>query len=254
MSDMALEQARRRVDEEEKRAPSGSARSSARSRACSAAAWSPSASRVIASSRKASTSQRRGGRGARRRDAQTGANATTLTAGREPVMSSSVWIINLVGLGVVLEADLGRRKVTWPRLARPVIVAGAIVIYYLTRTPAATRGGGLVFELVLAALGIVLGLAAGLMFRVFRHQGIPWSQAGIGYALLWIVVIAARIGFAEATSDALIFMAVGMLLTHGHLAHKRNGATRPPPAGPPGGSQTTARRVSTRGWLPSIRG
>ena len=71
------------------------------------------------------------------------------------------------------------------------------------------------------------------MFRVFRDQGIPWSQAGIAYALLWIVVIEARIGFAEATShshslqvwlgthhitadaitDALIFMAVGMLLT-----------------------------------------
>jgi hypothetical protein len=149
------------------------------------------------------------------------------------VMSSSVWIINLVVLGVVLEADVGRRKITWFRLARPVIVAGAIVIYYLTKTPVATRSGGLAFELALAALGIVLGLAAGLMFRVFRDQGIPWSQAGIAYALLWIVVIGARIGFAEATShshslqvwlgthhitadavtDALIFMAVGMLLT-----------------------------------------
>jgi len=148
-------------------------------------------------------------------------------------MSSSVWIINLVVLGVVLEADLGRRKITWPRLARPVIVAGAIVIYYLKRTPVATHGGGLAFELVLAALGIVLGLAAGLIFRVFRDNGTRWSQAGVAYALLWIVVIGARIGFAEATShshslqvwlgthritadaitDGLIFMAVGMLLT-----------------------------------------
>jgi hypothetical protein len=79
----------------------------------------------------------------------------------------------------------------------------------------------------------VLGVAAGLIFRVFRDQGVPWSQAGITYALLWIVVIGARIGFAYATShsrsvqvwlgthhitsdavtDALIFMAVGMLLT-----------------------------------------
>ena len=148
-------------------------------------------------------------------------------------MSASVWIINLVVLGVVLEADLGRRKITWPRLARPVIVAGAIVIYYLKRTPVAIHGGGLAFELVLAALGIVLGLAAGLIFRVFRDKGIRWSQAGVAYALLWIVVIGARIGFAEATShshslqvwlgthritadaitDGLIFMAVGMLLT-----------------------------------------
>jgi hypothetical protein len=148
-------------------------------------------------------------------------------------MSSSVWIINLVVLGVVLEADLGRRKITWFRLARPVIVAAAIVIYYLTKTPIATRSGGLAFELALAALGIVLGVAAGLIFRVFRDQGVPWSQAGITYALLWILVIGARIGFAYVTShsgsvqvwlgthlitsdavtDALIFMAVGMLLT-----------------------------------------
>jgi hypothetical protein len=147
-------------------------------------------------------------------------------------MPASAWIINLVVLGVVLEADLGRRKITWYRLARPVIVAGAIVIYYLTRTPVATRSGGLAFELALAALGIVLGLAAGMIFRIFREGGTAWSQAGIGYAALWILVIAARLGFAYATShshslqvwlgthhitsdavtDALIFMAVGMLL------------------------------------------
>jgi hypothetical protein len=147
-------------------------------------------------------------------------------------MPASVWIINFVVLGVVLEADLGRRKITAFRLARPVVVAGAIVIYYLTKTPVATHGGGLAFELALAALGIVLGLLAGLIFRVFRAHGSPWSQAGVGYALLWIAVIGARIGFAYATShshglqlwlgthhitgdavtDALIFMAVGMLL------------------------------------------
>ena len=94
----------------------------------------------------------------------------------------------------------GAAKTTWFRLARPVIVAGAIVIYYLTKTPVATRSGGLAFELALAALGIVLGLAAGLMFRVFRDRGIPWSRAGVAYALLWIVVVGARIGFAEAAS------------------------------------------------------
>ena len=161
-------------------------------------------------------------------------------------MSSSVWIINLVVLGVVLEADLGRWKITWFRLARPVIVAGAIVIYYLTKTPVATRSGGLAFELALAGVGIVLGLAAGLMFRVFRDQGIPWSRAGIAYALLWIVVIEARIGFSYATShshhlqvwlftrhitadaitDALIFMAAGMLLLRTAVLRLR--ATRLP--------------------------
>jgi hypothetical protein len=148
-------------------------------------------------------------------------------------MPASVWIINFVVLGVVLEADLGRRKITWFRLARPIVVAGAIIVYYLTRTPVATGGGGLAFELALAAAGIVVGVGAGLIFRVFRGaDGFPRSQAGIGYAALWIAVIGARIGFAYATvhshslqvwlgthhitsnalTDALIFMAAGLLL------------------------------------------
>lgn len=57
-------------------------------------------------------------------------------------------------------------------------VKRGIVIYYLKRTPVATQGGGLAFELALAALGIV----PGLIFRVFSDEGIRWSQAGIGYA------------------------------------------------------------------------
>ena len=146
-------------------------------------------------------------------------------------MPASVWIINLVVLTAVLEADLGRRKITWFRLARPVVLAGAIIAFYLKGI--AGSGDGLALELGLAALGVVLGLAAGALFRVYRDgQGYARSQAGAGYAALWILVIGARIGFADATShshslqvwlgthhifsatltDALIFMAAGMLL------------------------------------------
>lgn len=148
-------------------------------------------------------------------------------------MPASVWIINLIVLTVVLEADLGSRKVTRSRLARPVVVAGAIIVYYLTRTPPATGGGGLAFEIGLAVLGIVLGLAAGLSFGMFRDgDGLARSRARAGYAALWVVVIGARIGFSyaaghshslqawlatshitsDAVTDALIFMAAGMLL------------------------------------------
>jgi hypothetical protein len=171
-------------------------------------------------------------------------------AEREFVMSASVWIINLVVLGVVLQSDLGRRKITWSRLARPVLVAGAIIVYYLAKTPVATAGDGLTFELGLAALGIVLGLTAGMIFRIFRDHGFAWSRAGIGYAVLWIVVIGARIGFAEATShsrslqvwlgthhitsdaitDALIFMAVAMLLVRTAALRVRASALPAAPA------------------------
>jgi hypothetical protein len=146
-------------------------------------------------------------------------------------MPASAWVINLVVLTVVLEADLGTRKITWLRLARPVVLAGVIISFYLKGI--AGSGSGLAFELGLAGLGVVLGLAAGAIFGVFRDaKGFPRSQAGVSYAALWVAVIGARIGFAYATShsrslqvwlgaqhvtvaaltDALIFMAAGMLL------------------------------------------
>ena len=78
-----------------------------------------------------------------------------------------------------------------------------IIAYYLVKTPMATGDGGLGFELALAALGTLLGVAAGMIFRVFRGADeIPRSQAGIGYAALWIVVVGARIGFSYATSNS----------------------------------------------------
>jgi len=163
-----------------------------------------------------------------------------------------VWIINLVVLTVVLEADLGTRKITWMRLARPVVMAGVIISFYLKGV--AGRGSGLALELGLAALGVILGLVAGSIFAVFRDaKGFPRSRAGAGYAALWAAVIGARIGFAYATShsrnlqlwlgthhitgaaltDALVFMAGGMLLarTFTLLARSRRLTPAVAPAG-----------------------
>jgi hypothetical protein len=140
---------------------------------------------------------------------------------------TSAWIINLVVLAAVLEADLGTRKITWFRLARPVLLAGVIIAFEIK------PGGRLDLELALAALGIILGLAAGAIFRVFRDgDGVTRSSAGAGYAALWIAVIGARLAVAylakddhrfqvwlyahqitsDALTDALIFMAAGLLL------------------------------------------
>ena len=146
-------------------------------------------------------------------------------------MPANVWIINLAVLTAVLEADLGRRRITWFRLARPLLLAGVIISFYLKGI--ASGGSGLTLELALGGAGLVLGLLAGAIFAVYRDAaGLPRSRAGFGYAALWVAVIGARIGFAYATShsrsvqtwlgaheissaaltDALIFMAAGMLL------------------------------------------
>jgi hypothetical protein len=146
-------------------------------------------------------------------------------------MPASVWIINLVVLAAVLEADLGRRKITRLRRVRPIVLVAIVVAIYLRGV--GTAGDALLFELALTALGVALGLAAGALFRLYRDaDGLPYSEARAPYAALWTVVIAARIAFVYASyhsrsldrwyathrispdsvTAALLFMAAAMVL------------------------------------------
>lgn len=149
-------------------------------------------------------------------------------------MSTSVWVLNFVVLAAVLQADLGDRKITRFRLVRPLIIAAIVAALYVAGF--AGSGNGLWLELAGVGVGIVLGVLAGALMRVYAGPGgIPYSRAGFLYALLWIVVVGARIWFAygsdhtfprqlggwlatervttDALVDSLIFLALGMLLT-----------------------------------------
>jgi hypothetical protein len=151
-------------------------------------------------------------------------------------MLTQALIINAVVLFVVLESDLGpHRKVTWFRVARPLIAALLIIPFFLKG--AATSGTGLTLEVVLAAAGLAAGLITTLLMRVYRSPktGRPVTRAGFPYATVWTLVIAARSAFSygsvhwfgasltrwmlhhhvtsAALTDALIFMALVMLLT-----------------------------------------
>jgi hypothetical protein len=160
---------------------------------------------------------------------------------------SKVLILQLAILGVILESDLGRKKVGWFRIARPVIVAVAIVPIYFAGLP--TSGNNLTLEVVGAGLGIFLGLLCVSPWFVtvefdpeFRSRWARWrsqpgkpaavSVSGARYATIWIVVSLARIAFAwgaqhafphalgvfmnehrlagDALTDALIFWPLGM--------------------------------------------
>ena len=146
-------------------------------------------------------------------------------------MPTSAWVINLAVLAAVLLSDLGHRKINVFRLARPVVLTAVIIGFYVKSV--VTNGNGLIFELGLAAFGIVLGAVAAALFQVRRESdGFAWSRAGAMYALLWVVVIGARLAFedeaytshaldrwfatnslsANAITDALIFMAITMVL------------------------------------------
>jgi hypothetical protein len=145
-------------------------------------------------------------------------------------------IIDAIILAAVLEADLGpHRKIGRLRIVRPLLTAGAIVPIYLKAV--ATTGAGLTLELALGAAGIVLGLLANTFMTVCSSPktGKPVSRAGFAYGALWTLVIGARAAFSygsthwfsaqlghwmarnsvsvDAITDALIAMAVTMLLT-----------------------------------------
>jgi hypothetical protein len=148
---------------------------------------------------------------------------------------SEAMIVNGVVLATVLASDVGpARKINRMRLARPVIAAAVIIPLFVDHP--ATNGSGLAVEIAGIAAGVLGGLVAAAMMRVYRSEstGKPVSSAGWPYAIFWTVIVAARAAFSygaahwftnsivswavanqvseAAIVDGLIFMAVAMVL------------------------------------------
>jgi len=144
-------------------------------------------------------------------------------------------IVNAVVLATVLASDLGpARKIGPMRLLRPLVAAAVIIPLFISAP--VTHGSGLAIEIAGCVAGLLGGLAAAAMMKVYRSptSGRPVSSAGAPYAIFWVVVVAARAAFSygaahwftaqivswavanrvteAAITDGLIFMAVAMIL------------------------------------------
>src|SRR5580693_3186492 len=111
-------------------------------------------------------------------------------------MPTDVLIVNIAVLFAVLEADLGRRKISTFRILRPLFLAAGIIPLFIAHP--ATAGNGEILEIALAALGALLGVVAagGLMkvsFDVATQRCV--SSAGVAYGVFWTAIIGARLLF-----------------------------------------------------------
>jgi hypothetical protein len=145
-------------------------------------------------------------------------------------------MINGIVLAATLHGDVGsHKKVTAFRLLRPAVIAAGIVPLFI-ESPV-KHGNGLAVELAGVAAGLLIGLIATSLMKVYRSPktGKAVSAAGWPYALLWILIVGARAAFSygashwfptqldswcvahqvtgAAITDGLIFMAVAMVLT-----------------------------------------
>src|SRR5215469_13712849 len=152
---------------------------------------------------------------------------TRVDVRQEAAMPASVWIINLVVLAALLQADVGHRKITGRRLLRPLIIAAVVASYYLKG--ASGSGNELWLELAAVGAGIVLGLAAGALMRVSMNpDGSAYSRAGIPYPALWVEVVGARLWFAYGAHRAQPWEAIcsgssGPVLTSSAASSARPG-------------------------------
>lgn len=147
-------------------------------------------------------------------------------------MTTNIVILQLAVLTVVLESDLGRRKIGWFRVARPLIAVVGIVPFFFNSLP--TGGGDLVLQAIGVAVGIVLGgfsvcplLVAVSYEPAWRRRHLATSRtaaqpaavshAGLGYAVIWIVATLARLGFAYG-SEHWFPAALGRFMAAHHLS------------------------------------
>jgi hypothetical protein len=130
-------------------------------------------------------------------------------------MSTVLTLISLATVALVLARDWGHRKVSLFALLRPLI---AVIIVPFVAPGWDLSGPGLPLEIGGLVAGVALGLVTMAFMRVSVDAGgQAWTDTGLPYALLWVVLAALRLILIYGT-EHWFTQAVGMFLVNNHIS------------------------------------
>lgn len=109
-------------------------------------------------------------------------------------MSTAQWTLSIVLLVWVLGRNLGVRAVTRSTFLIPLMIVAVAAVAMLRDVP--LTGNDLTLELIGVRVGLLLGVIAAATCRLEHRDGRTTVRAGLGFAALWILVIAGRAIFA----------------------------------------------------------
>ncbi len=108
-------------------------------------------------------------------------------------MTTTDYLMN-IGLIALVVLQIRGHKVTRARLVFPLVATVFVAAQFLHAIP--TAGNDLMLIIGFAAAGAALGAGAGFLTTVRRVGPNAFAKAGLVAAVLWIVGVGARMGFA----------------------------------------------------------
>ena len=114
-------------------------------------------------------------------------------AGTIDSMTTTDYLISAVLVLLVIPQVRGTR-LNLRNLLLPLVLVGAAAAYYLKTVP--TQGHDVALDVATVLAGVLIGAACAYTTRLRRQNGVVIAKAGFIAAVLWIVGMAARTGFA----------------------------------------------------------
>lgn len=114
-------------------------------------------------------------------------------------MTLQTWILVLAVFAVVVLTRIGRHR--YGRRTRLLTVAVIAFLFIKYVQGMTTVGDDLALEAACAGTGFLFGLGMTAVSSVERDEsGQQWFRAGLGYVVLWVVMLGVRVVFAYAAS------------------------------------------------------